>query len=45
MKKESWIIDDFDYYDKLIYVNDILVHDKVKDKPESIKFKQVLNSL
>ncbi|MFK5881453.1 MAG: lipid-binding SYLF domain-containing protein [Sulfurospirillum sp.] len=37
--------DDFDYYDKLIYVNDILVHDKVKDKPESIKFKQVLNSL
>ncbi len=37
--------DDFDYYDDLIYVNDILAHDKVKDKPESIKFMQVLNSL
>ncbi len=37
--------DDFDYYDDLVYVNDILVHDKVKDKPESIKLLQVLNTL
>lgn len=37
--------DDFDYYDDLVYVNDILTHDKVKDKPESIKFIQVLNTL
>jgi len=37
--------DDFDYYDDLVYANDILVHDRVKDKPESIKFLQVLNSL
>ncbi len=37
--------DDFDYYDDLVYVNDILVHDKVKDKPESIKLLQILNTL
>ena len=37
--------DNFDYYDDLVYVNDILVHDRVKDKPESIKFIQVLNNL
>ena len=37
--------DDFDYYDNLVYLNDILAHDKVKDKPESIKFIQVLNTL
>jgi len=37
--------DDFDYYDDLVYLNDILAHDKVKDKPESIKFIQTLNTL
>ncbi len=36
--------DNFDYYDDLIYLNDILEHDRVKEKPESEKFKQVLNS-
>ncbi len=37
--------DDFDYYNDLVYLNDILVHDKVKDKPESVKFKNALNNL
>jgi len=37
--------DNFDYYDDLVYINDILVHDRVKDKPESEKLKKVLNSL
>ncbi len=37
--------EDFDYYDELIYINDILAHDKIKEKPESIKFKQALNNL
>jgi len=37
--------DNFDYYDDLVYLNDILTHDKVKDKPESIKLIQVLNTL
>ncbi len=37
--------DNFDYYDELVYVNDILTHDRIKDKPESKKLKQVLDSL
>ncbi|MDX1808697.1 MAG: lipid-binding SYLF domain-containing protein [Sulfurospirillaceae bacterium] len=37
--------DDFDYYDTIVYVNDILTHDKVKSKPESEAFKKALNSL
>lgn len=37
--------DDFDYYDTIVYVNDILTHDKVKNKPESEAFKKALNRL
>ncbi|WP_331774927.1 lipid-binding SYLF domain-containing protein [Sulfurospirillum sp. 1612] len=36
---------DFNYYDTIIYVNDILTHDKIKNKPESEEFKRVLRSL
>ncbi len=37
--------DNFDYYDDIVYLDNILTHDKIKDKPESEEFKQVLYGL
>jgi len=37
--------ENFDYYDELVYVNDILSNDRVKQKPESQRFKKILDSL
>ena len=35
----------FDYYDKLVYIDNILNHDQITDSSESKEFKKVLNSL
>ena len=37
--------DDFDYYDDLVYIDDILAGDRIKDRPESRKFEKALNNL
>jgi len=36
--------DDFDYYDGIVYVDDIIHKDKIKSTSEAEKFKEVLNS-
>ncbi|NOX15412.1 MAG: lipid-binding SYLF domain-containing protein [Epsilonproteobacteria bacterium] len=36
--------DDFDYYGDIIYVGDIIHHDKIRNKSEAAKFKSVLES-
>jgi lipid-binding SYLF domain-containing protein len=36
--------DDFDYYDGIVYVDDIIRQDKIKQKSEAAKLKEVLKS-
>ncbi len=36
--------DDFDYYGDIIYIDDILHHDKIKNRSEATQFKRVLES-